>query len=70
METLKTAPFEAVDPKGELVEIAQVVELPPRAARGLPEACRRQKVCVSGFRSKPYDTSKPGAGAAHRFLEA
>lgn len=32
IEALKTAPIEAVDPKGEPVELAQVVEAPPAAA--------------------------------------
>ncbi len=32
IEALKTAPIEAVDPKGEPVELAQVVEPPPAAA--------------------------------------
>jgi LPXTG-motif cell wall-anchored protein len=33
VEALKTAPIEAVDPKGEPVELAQVVEAPPAAAK-------------------------------------
>jgi hypothetical protein len=37
VEVLKTAPVEAVDPKGEPVEIAQVVEPPPMAADPLPK---------------------------------
>jgi len=37
IETLKTAPVEAVDPKGEPVELAQVVEPPPMAAEALPK---------------------------------
>jgi len=37
IEALKTAPVEAVDPKGEPVEMAQVVEPPPMAAEA-PEA--------------------------------
>ena len=32
IEALKTAPIEAVDPKGEPIELAQVVEAPPAAA--------------------------------------
>jgi hypothetical protein len=36
VEALKTAPVEAVDPKGEPVEIAQVVEPPPMTAEPLP----------------------------------
>jgi LPXTG-motif cell wall-anchored protein len=32
IEALKTAPIEAVDPKGEPIELAQVVEAPPEAA--------------------------------------
>jgi len=32
VEALKTAPIEAVDPKGEPIELAQVVEAPPAAA--------------------------------------
>ena len=32
IEALKTAPIEAVDPKGEPVELAQVVEAPPAVA--------------------------------------
>lgn len=37
VETLKTAPIVAVDPKGEPVELAQVVEPPPMAAEALPK---------------------------------
>ena len=37
IETLKTAPVEAVDPKGQPVELAQVVEPPPMAAAALPK---------------------------------
>jgi hypothetical protein len=37
IETLKTVPVEAVDPKGEPVELAQVVEPPPMAADPLPQ---------------------------------
>jgi hypothetical protein len=37
VEALKTAPVEAVDPKGEPVELAQVVEPPPMAAEALPK---------------------------------
>ena len=55
IETLKTAPFEAVDPKGEPVEIAQVAEPPPRAAQDLPKT-ERLRIWI---RSKPYHTSKP-----------
>ena len=36
VEALKTAPVEAVDPKGEPVEMAQVVEPPPIAAVPMP----------------------------------
>jgi hypothetical protein len=36
VEALKTAPVEAVDPKGEPVELAQVVEPPPMAATRAP----------------------------------
>jgi hypothetical protein len=37
IETLKTAPVEAVDPKGEPLQLAQVVEPPPVAAERLPK---------------------------------
>ena len=37
VEALKTAPVVAVDPKGEPVELAQVVEPPPMAAEALPK---------------------------------
>jgi hypothetical protein len=37
VEALKTAPVEAVSPKGEPVEIAQVVEPPPMTAAPLPK---------------------------------
>jgi hypothetical protein len=37
IEDLKTAPVEAVDPKGEPVELAQVIEPPPVAADPLPQ---------------------------------
>src|SRR5579871_5748996 len=36
VETLKTAPVEAVAPTGDTVELAQVVEPPPAAAEKLP----------------------------------
>jgi hypothetical protein len=36
IEALKTAPVVAVDPKGEPVELAQVVEPPPMAEKELP----------------------------------
>ena len=36
VEALKTAPIEAVDPKGEPVELAQVVEPPPMTAAPAP----------------------------------
>jgi hypothetical protein len=36
VEALKTAPIEAVDPKGEPVELAKLVEPPPMAADPLP----------------------------------
>jgi hypothetical protein len=36
IEALKTAPVEAVDPKGEPVELAQVVEPPPMTTDSLP----------------------------------
>jgi LPXTG-motif cell wall-anchored protein len=37
VETLKTAPVEAVAPTGETVELAQVVEPPPPAVKSLPQ---------------------------------
>jgi len=37
VEALNTAPVEAVDPKGEPVELAQVVEPPPMTADPLPK---------------------------------
>lgn len=37
IEVLKTAPVVAVDPKGEPIELAQVVEPPPMAAKALPK---------------------------------
>jgi hypothetical protein len=37
VEALKTAPVEAVDPKGEPVELAAVVEPPPMTAAPLPQ---------------------------------
>jgi hypothetical protein len=38
VESLNTAPVEAIDPKGEPVEMAQVVEAPPVAAEPAPAA--------------------------------
>ncbi len=41
IETLQTAPVEAVDPKGEPVELAQVVEPPPAAAEPVEVAAAK-----------------------------
>ena len=37
VETLKTAPVEAVAPTGETIELARVVEPPPEAVKSLPQ---------------------------------
>ena len=42
VEALKTAPVEAIDPKGEPVELAQVVEPPPAAAEPIAVAALPQ----------------------------
>lgn len=42
VEALKTAPVEAIDPKGEPVELAQVVEPPPAAAEPVAVAALPQ----------------------------
>jgi hypothetical protein len=53
VEVLKTAPIEAVDPAGETVAIAQVVDAPPVVTPALPEAAAPAVVVASGVTSEP-----------------
>lgn len=57
IEVLKTAPVEAIDPKGEPIELAQVVEPPPAPAAEPVVAATPEPVAVAAAEPLPQTAS-------------